>query len=109
MLFRSNFGREQVGGAVAGDAMWDYASAAGYGTCTLHTSAPVVDPGVDPNNPLNPLDPNNPFNPGGTNPLLPYFPPSTGTTTTDPNNPVTQPGDPEGPLDPLPPSENMAG
>ena len=104
-----NFGREQVGGAVAGDAMWDYASAAGYGTCTLHTSAPVVDPGVDPNNPLNPLDPNNPFNPGGTNPLLPYFPPSTGTTTTDPNNPVTQPGDPEGPLDPLPPSENMAG
>ena len=52
-----NFGREQIGSAVAGDAQWDYPSASAYGQCTLHTEAPLpVDP-FDPNNPFLPFDP----------------------------------------------------
>ena len=102
-----NFQREQVGSAVAGDAMWDYASASQYGTCTVHTSEPVVDPGVDPNIPI--VDPNNPMT-DPNNPLLPEFP-FPGGSTTQPTNP-TNPGtttQPDVPLDPLPPSDNMAG
>ena len=125
-----NFGRVQVGSAVAGDAMWDYAAASGYGSCTVHTEAPIADP-LDPNNPLdpfNPVDPNNPIT-DPNNPLLPLFPnnpggainpvnPSSPGGTTGPNNPggTTSPGtdpggtaNPNDPLDPLPPSEDMAG
>ena len=92
---------------MAGDAMWDYASASQYGTCTVHTSEPVVDPGVDPNIPI--VDPNNPMT-DPNNPLLPEFP-FPGGSTTQPTNP-TNPGtttQPDVPLDPLPPSDNMAG
>ena len=94
-----NFGREQVGAAVANDAIWDYAAASGYGGCTVHTSAPVedpIDPAVDPNNPF---FPNVPI-PGGTA--------TEPGGTTDPST-VTQPDPPDVPLNPLPPSENMAG
>ena len=94
-----NFGREQVGAAVANDAIWDYAAASGYGGCTVHTSAPVedpIDPAVDPNNPF---FPNVPI-PGGTA--------TEPGGTTDPST-VTQPDPPDVPINPLPPSENMAG
>ncbi len=94
-----NFGREQVGTAVANDAIWDYAAASGYGGCTVHTSAPVedpIDPAVDPNNPF---FPNVPI-PGGTA--------TEPGGTTDPGT-VTQPDPPDVPINPLPPSENMAG
>lgn len=94
-----NFGREQVGAAVANDAIWDYAAASGYGGCTVHTSAPVedpIDPAVDPNNPF---FPNVPI-PGGTA--------TEPGGTTDPST-VPQPDPPDVPINPLPPSENMAG
>ncbi len=108
-----NFGREQIGSAVAGDAQWDYSSASAYGLCTLHTEAPLpVDP-VDPNNPFFPLDPNNPFlpiDPGVVDPNNPGG--NTGANnpggTTDPTNPggTTVP---DVPIDPLPPIDSMAG
>ena len=108
-----NFGREQIGSAVAGDAQWDYSYASAYGLCTLHTEAPLpVDP-VDPNNPFFPLDPNNPFlpiDPGVVDPNNPGG--NTGANnpggTTDPTNPggTTVP---DVPIDPLPPIDSMAG
>lgn len=103
-----NFNREQIGSAVAGDAQWDYASASGYGTCTVHTSAPIVDPfdPTDPNNPGTATDPNNPFIP-----VLPPYPggyPVTPGGTTNPTDPADPP-DIQNPQDPLPPSDNMSG
>ena len=88
-----NFNREQVGSAVAGDAQWDYATASGYGTCTLHTEAPPpeVDP-LDPNNPFNPFDPFNPIDPGNPG----------GTTEPDPGG-APEPTVPDVPHDPPPP------
>ena len=104
-----NFGREQLGTAVAGDAQWDYETAASYGTCTLHTSEPVTEPD-DPFEPGTTTDPNSP--------LIPNFPIPGGTATdpgnsgtTQPDDPggVTNPTDPDEPHDPPPPPGVMVG
>ena len=98
-----NFGREQLGTAVAGDAQWNYELASSYGTCTLHTSAPVVDP-YDPFNPFNPTNPSDPLNP--FNPIDPNEP-----STNEPDDPgtVTDPGTTDVPHDPPPPPGVMVG
>lgn len=95
-----NFNREQIGSAAAGDGSWDFASASGYGTCTVHTEAPPPEE--------NPFDPNDPVFPG--------FPGIPGGIVTDPVDPPSQtdptdpePDTPDAPLNPLPPSDNMAG
>ena len=96
-----DFKREQLGSAAAGDAQWDYASASGYGTCTLHTEAPVEDP-IGPFDPMNPIDP--------SSPLIPSFPiPGGVAEPDDPGTVPGQPGGPDTPTDLLPPSANMAG
>ena len=94
-----NFNREQIGSAAAGDAIWDYTTASGYGTCTLHTEEqpPVVDP-TDPNNPIDPgstTDPNSPF--------IPNLPIPGGTA--EPSDPDI----PDHPTDLPPPPGFMAG
>ena len=94
-----NFNREQIGSAAAGDAIWDYTTASGYGTCTLHTEEqpPVVDP-TDPNNPIDPgstTDPNSPF--------IPNLPIPGGTA--EPSDPDI----PDPPTDLPPPPGFMAG
>ena len=91
-----NFGREQIGSAVAGDADWDFAVTSEAGPCTLHTSTWF------------------PELPGFEDPVIPNFP-LPGGTATDPVDPPTNFPDPDpsdrpgGLLDPLPPSDSMAG
>ena len=106
-----NYGREQIGSAVAGDGQWDYAAATAVGTCTLHTSEYV--PPVDPNNPFDPFNPFDPNNPGVVDPNNPggITDPDNPGGTSNPNNPggTTQPTTPDVPIDPLPPIDSMAG
>lgn len=111
-----DFGREQIGSAVAGDAAWDFASASEYGMCTLHSEDWVPD--VPPLDPENPDDPDDPVIPGVPNfPNVPNLP---GGTVTDPPEPPgqvdpvnprpgAQPSTPDDAFNPLPPSEGMAG
>lgn len=87
-----NFGREQLGSAVAGDAQWDYEAAIAHGPCTLHTEAPI------PEDPF-PYDP--------TDPLYPWDPDESGNPT-DPVNPGN-PDEPDVPIYPLPPFGDLAG
>ena len=115
-----SFGREPVGNAVAGDALWDYEAVAAYGLCTLHTEAPPEedpdnpddpdDPG-GPDNPDNPQDPNNPQEPGNPqDPNNPDNPDNPGGSVNPPDpSGGGQPSGPDVPLDPLDPSDNMVG
>ena len=87
-----NYARVPVGSAVADDDIWRFEAVSGYGTCTVHTEAPV---GPDPNDPNNPVDPNNPTDPADpNNPTDPVDPNDPGTVT-DPNDPATGPNGPD--------------
>ncbi|RKI69085.1 penicillin-binding protein [bacterium 1xD42-67] len=80
-----NYPREQVGAAVADDALWRYETVSAYGPCIVHVEAEEPEPGPeDPIFPVDPLDPNAPY--------LPFPPIDPGGTTgpTDPGQP-TQP------------------
>ncbi len=68
-----NYEREQVGSATANDNMYRLSVVESYGTCTVHTEPPVVEP--DPEDPLNPWLPVDPVDPDG----------SGGETTEDPD------------------------
>ena len=66
-----NYERAQVASATAQDNMYRLSVVESYGTCTVHTEPPVVEP--DPNDPLNPWLPVDPVDPdgpdqGGTDP-----------------------------------------
>ncbi|MCI9566370.1 MAG: penicillin-binding protein [Lawsonibacter sp.] len=77
-----NYPREQVGAAVADDALWRYETVSSYGLCTVHTEPEEPEPG--PEDPNFPVDPNAPYLP---------FPPIDPGGTTDPTDPgqSTQP------------------
>ena len=110
-----NFGREQIGSATANDASWDFVSASGHGTCTVHTHlGPSQENPAGPNDPANPGDPVNP-----NDPIIPNVPIPGGTVLAPSNppeeaespnpRPSTQPSVPDVPLNPRPPISNGAG
>ena len=64
-----DYEREQVGTAVADDNLYRKSVVESYGTCTVHTQAPVEpEVPVDPNNPTDPADPEDPNSPDSSNP-----------------------------------------
>ncbi|OUQ82248.1 hypothetical protein B5E43_00255 [Flavonifractor sp. An100] len=57
-----DYERTKIGTATAQDEMYRKSVVESYGTCTVHTEAPVVEP--EPEEPENPWDPWNPWDPG---------------------------------------------